>query len=145
MKKIHQPIKKIASVVLPIILIVLIASLIIIYFLNQQIINIYQYDKSIGIIGYNQIFATSTNPTGIATDNKGNIYVLDDENDKVKKFTNNGTFVKEWDIQRTKMADLVLTGIATDNKGNIYVIDLGGGQVKKFTNNGTFVKEWNIN
>jgi len=98
LKKIHQPIKKIASVVLPTILIVLITSLIIIYFLNQQIINIYQYDKSIGIIGYNQIFATSTTPTGIATDNTGNIYVLDDENDKVKKFTNNGTFVKEWNI-----------------------------------------------
>jgi len=25
----------------------------------------------------------------------------DDEDDKVKKFTTNGTFVQEWDIQRT--------------------------------------------
>ena len=145
MKKNQQLGKKISSVVLPIILLLVITSLMIFYFLNPQIKTIYQYDKSLGIIGYNQIFATSGNPIGIATDNTGNVYVLDNENDQVKKFTTNGTFVKEWDIQRTKMSDLVITDIATDNTGNVYVIDLGGEKVKKFTTNGTFVKEWNIN
>jgi DNA-binding beta-propeller fold protein YncE len=46
----------------------------------------------------NQIFATLSNPTNIAADITGNVYVIDAENDKVLKFTTNGTFVKEWNI-----------------------------------------------
>ncbi|MDX1371596.1 MAG: hypothetical protein R3321_03960 [Nitrososphaeraceae archaeon] len=36
--------------------------------------------------------------TGIATDNIGNIYVIDLGGGQVKKFTSNGTFVKAWNI-----------------------------------------------
>ena len=142
MKKDEQLLKKISSVILSIILIGLI-TLMIFYFLNPQIKYIYQYDKSIGI-DYNQIFAIHSNPTDIAIDNAGNVYVLDAENDKVQKFTTNGTFVKEWNIQRTKASELVPTGIAADNAGNVYVIDAESDKVQKFTTNGTFVKEWNI-
>lgn len=143
MKKDEQPTKKISSVVLSIILIGL-TTLTIFYFLNPQIKYIYQHDKSIGR-DYNQIFATVSNPTDIATDNTGNVYVLDTENNKVQKFTTNGTFVKEWNIHRTKASELVPTDIATDNAGNVYVLDAGSNRVQKFTTDGIFVKEWNIN
>ena len=73
------------------------------YFLNPQIEYIYQYAKSIRIDS--QIFATLSNPTDIAADSAGNVYVLDAENDRVQKFTTNGTFVKEWNIQRTIMSE----------------------------------------
>ena len=119
-------------------------TLMIFYFLNPQIKYIYQHDKSIGR-DYNQIFATVSNPTDIATDNAGNVYVLDTENDKVQKFTTNGTFVKEWSIQRTKASELVLTDITADSEGNVYVLDAGSNRVQKFTTDGIFVKEWNIN
>jgi DNA-binding beta-propeller fold protein YncE len=143
LKKDEQPTKKISSVVLSIILIGL-TTLTIFYFLNPQIKYIYQHDKSIGR-DYNQIFATVSNPTDIATDNVGNVYVLDTENNKVQKFTTNGTFVKEWNIHRTKASELVPTDIATDNAGNVYVLDAGSNRVQKFTTDGIFVKEWNIN
>jgi DNA-binding beta-propeller fold protein YncE len=132
-----------SSVVLSTILIELITCLMIFYFLNLQIEYSYQYDKSIRI-DFNQVFAILSNPTGIATDNAGNVYVIDDEDDKVKKFTTNGTFVKELEIQRIKASDSSPTGIATDNAGNVYVIDDEDDKVKKFTTNGTFVKEWEI-
>jgi sugar lactone lactonase YvrE len=74
------------------------------FFLNPQIEYSYQYDKSIRI-DYSQTFVILSNPTGIATDNAGNVYVVDDEDDKVQKFTTNGTFVKELDIQRTKASE----------------------------------------
>ena len=54
------------------------------------------------------------------------------------------TFVKEWNIQRTKASELLPTGISTDNAGNVYVVDDEDDKVKKFTTNDTFVKEWNI-
>jgi DNA-binding beta-propeller fold protein YncE len=144
LKKDKQLLKKISLVVLPIILIGLITYLTIFYFLNPQIKYIYQSDKSIGI-DYNKVFATLSNPTDIAIDSAGNVYVLDAENDKVKKFTTNGTFVKEWNIQRTKATELVPTDIAIDNAGNVYVLDGGSHRIQKYTTNGTFVKEWNIN
>ena len=83
--------------------------------------------------------------TDIATDSAGNVYVLDGENDKVQKFTTDGTFVKEWNIPRTKASKLVATDIATDSAGNVYVLDGGSNIVQKFTTDGIFVKEWNFN
>ena len=144
MKKDKQLLKKVSLDILPIILIGLITSLRIFYFLNPQIKYNYQHNKSIGR-DYNKIFATVSNPTDIATDSAGNVYVLDAENDKVQKFTTNGTFVKEWNIQRTKASELVPTDIAIDSAGNVYVLDGGSNKVQKFTTNGTFVKEWNVN
>jgi hypothetical protein len=49
-------------------------------------------------IDYNQIFATVSNPTSIAADNAGNVYVLDHGTEAVQKFTTDGIFVKEWNI-----------------------------------------------
>ncbi|MDW0149144.1 MAG: hypothetical protein QOK89_02070, partial [Nitrososphaeraceae archaeon] len=69
----------------------------------------------------------------------------DAETDKVQKYTTNGTFVKEWDIERTRASQLFPTAIAADSIGNVYVIDAGSNIVQKFTTDGIFVKEWNIN
>ncbi|HSF51084.1 MAG TPA: hypothetical protein VLA74_10025 [Nitrososphaeraceae archaeon] len=66
------------------------------YFLNPQIDYIYQYSKSIRID--NQIFATLSNPTDIAADSAGNVYVIDHGDETVQKFTTDVTFVKEWNI-----------------------------------------------
>ena len=96
MKKDEQPTKKISSVVLSIILIGL-TTLMIFYFLNPQIKYIYQHDKSIRI-DFNQIFATVSNPTAIAADSAGNVYVIDAGSNIVQKFTTDGIFVKEWNI-----------------------------------------------
>ena len=144
MEKDKQLLKKISLDVLPIILLGLITSLTIFYFLNPQIKYVYQSDISIGT-HYNKVFATLSNPTDIVIDSAGNVYVLDAENDKVQKFTTDGTFVKEGNIQRTKASKLVAKDIATDSAGNVYVLDGGSNRVQKFTTDGTFVKEWNIN
>ncbi len=62
MEKDKQLLKKISLDVLPIILLGLITSLTIFYFLNPQIKYVYQSDKSIGT-DYNKVFATLSNPT----------------------------------------------------------------------------------
>lgn len=65
--------------------------------MNPQIKYIYQSDKSIGT-DYNKVFATLSNPKDMAIDSAGNVYVLDGGSNRVQKFTANGTFVKEWNI-----------------------------------------------
>ena len=97
MKKDEQLVKKISLVVLSLILIGLSTSLIIFYFTTPQIKHSYQHDRSIGI-DYNQIFATLSNPTSIAADSAGNVYVIDAGSNIVQKFTTDGSFVKEWHI-----------------------------------------------
>jgi NHL repeat len=96
LKKDKQLTKKVSLDVFSIILIGLI-TLTIFYFLNPQIKYIYQHDRSIGI-DYNQIFATLSNPTSIAADSAGNVYVLDHGTEAVQRFTTDGIFVKEWNI-----------------------------------------------
>jgi hypothetical protein len=96
LKKDEQPTKKVSLDILSIILIGL-TTLMIFYFLNPQIKYIYQHDKSIGR-DYNQIFATVSNPTDITADSEGNVYVLDAGSNRVQKFTTDGIFVKEWNI-----------------------------------------------
>ena len=143
MKKDEQLVKKISLVVLSLILIGLTTSLIIFYFTTPQIKHSYQHDRSIGI-DYNQIFATLSNPTSIAADSAGNVYVVDHVDDTIQKFTTDGTFVKEWNVQRTKISPVVPTAMAADSAGNVYVVDHGDDAIQKFTTDGTFVKEWDI-
>ena len=47
--------------------------------------------------------AIPQNPEGIAADNAGNVYVIDAETDKVQKFTTDGIFIKEWNIQLVRI------------------------------------------
>ncbi|HET7642162.1 MAG TPA: hypothetical protein VFK40_01530 [Nitrososphaeraceae archaeon] len=143
MKKNESLTKKVSSIVLSIILIGL-TTLSIFYFLNLQIEYSYQYYKSIGI-DFNQAFATPSNPTTISSDSAGNVYVLDADNDNIQKYTTNGTYVKEWNIQKEKLLDVVTTAIASDSAGNVYVLDAENDKVQKYTTNGTFIKEWNTN
>jgi DNA-binding beta-propeller fold protein YncE len=143
LKKDEQLTKKISLVVLSIVLIGLTTFLLIFYFANPQIKNNYQHGESIGI-GYNQIFATISSPTAIAADSTGNVYVIDHEDETIQKFTTDGTFVKEWDVHKTRISPVIPTAIAADSTGNVYVIDAGSNRVQKFTTDGTFVKEWDI-
>jgi DNA-binding beta-propeller fold protein YncE len=143
LKKDESLTKKVSSIVLSILLVGL-TTLLIFYFLNLQIEYSYQYNKSIGI-DFNQAFATTSNPTTLATDSAGNVYVLDPTNDKVQKYTTNGIFVNEWNIKRTSASNLNPNSIATDSAGNVYVLEIENDKVQKYTTNGTFVKEWNIN
>jgi hypothetical protein len=41
---------------------------------------------------------TLSNPTSITDDSAGNVYVIDAGSNIVQKFTTDGIFVKEWNI-----------------------------------------------
>ena len=79
------------------------------------------------------------NPTGIAVDNSGNIYVADSNNNRIQKFNSNGTFITKWGIP-----NIYPEGIAIDSMGNIYITDTANHNVQKFNSNGTFIKKWGM-
>jgi DNA-binding beta-propeller fold protein YncE len=64
------------------------------------------------------------NPTGIALDATGNVYVTDTDNNRVQKFHSNGTFIAKYGTPGTNNTQFNNpTGIAVDATGNVYVID----------------------
>ena len=82
-------------------------------------------------------------PTGIAVDNKGDVYVSDSWNDRVQKFTSNGKFITKWGTRGSADGQFRFpAGIAVDNKGDVYVSDFSNDRVQKFTSNGQFITKW---
>jgi tripartite motif-containing protein 71 len=94
-------------------------------------------------------------PHEVAVDSSGNVYVADTGNDRIQKFTGNGTFISKWGMSCTSypIQDLPCqnplngdfnnpNGIAVDSSGNVYVADTGNDRIQKFTGNGTFISKW---
>jgi tripartite motif-containing protein 71 len=86
---------------------------------------------------------TFADPSGIATDAVGNVYVVDRMDNRIQKFTSDGTFLSKWGTQGSADEQFVYpAGIATDIDSNVYVTDSGNSRIQKFTNDGTFLSKW---
>jgi DNA-binding beta-propeller fold protein YncE len=62
---------------------------------------------------------------GIATDATGNVFVVDQNNNRIQKFTNDGEFITKWSMPRydatfSSMSGLGMSDIAVDSKGRVY-------------------------
>jgi len=94
------------------------------------------------------------NPTGIAVDAQGNVYVADTYNARIQKFDSNGTFLMGWGNgtrwEGATAAPAPAAGsangafsspgkIALDRDQNLYVADLDNYRVQKFSTRGIFL------
>ena len=89
-------------------------------------------------------------PVGIAVDQKGSVYVTESNltipasgNNRVQKFTADGTFMTKWGSFGSGDGQFNLPfGVAADFADNIYVADFNNHRIQKFTSNGIFVTKW---
>src|SRR5439155_20001800 len=105
----------------------------------------------IGVIDGMGASARFNNPTGIAVDSKGNIFVADQDSYTIRKITPTGvvtTFAGmahsggDADGTGASARFFVPTGVAVDSTDNIYVCDTGNNAIRKITPTGvvtTFV------
>ncbi|MDQ3903563.1 MAG: PQQ-dependent sugar dehydrogenase, partial [Thermoproteota archaeon] len=86
--------------------------------------------------GYGNINGTLRSPSGVATDQRGNVYVADTANNRVQVFSGNGTFITKWG----NFGSYFLNGsfswpaaIAVNpSNGNVYVADTANNRVSAF-------------
>lgn len=79
-------------------------------------------------------------PTMIAADKSSNIYVVDQHNQRIQKFDQEGNFILMWGKSGDKPGEFNFPyGIAIDSKGNIFVSDMNNNRIQKFSPNGEFL------
>ena len=74
-----------------------------------------------------------SDPTGVAIDGSGNVYVADKGNSRMQKFDSSGTFLTKWGSLGSgdgQFSDP--SGVAIDGSGNVYVADKGNSRIQKF-------------
>jgi sugar lactone lactonase YvrE len=81
--------------------------------------------------------------SGIALDSSGNVYATDGGNDRIQKFTSDGTFITKWGSRGKGDGEFSdPDGIAVDSQNNVYVVDHNNHRIQKFTSDGTFITKW---
>jgi len=82
-------------------------------------------------------------PTDVAIDKEGCVYVTDFEYQRIKKFTADGKLITKWGGEGD--GDGLFDGpwsIAVDRDGYVYVTDVYNQRIQKFTSSGEFVTKW---
>jgi|CXWL01.1.fsa_nt_gi DNA-binding beta-propeller fold protein YncE len=70
---------------------------------------------------------------GLAVDQQGELFAVDNGNNRIQKFTNSGDFIILWgNFGSSNGCFHNPTGIACDAKGDIYVVDTNNHRVQKF-------------
>ncbi|HKR74986.1 MAG TPA: 6-bladed beta-propeller [Candidatus Nitrosocosmicus sp.] len=79
---------------------------------------------------------------GSAADIK-NVYVVDYNNIRIQKFTDDGKYVLKWGTKGKENGQFgVPHGIDLDKRGNVYVVDMDNNNVQKFDSEGNFILKW---
>ncbi|MDQ2794472.1 MAG: hypothetical protein M3Y12_10770 [Bacteroidota bacterium] len=84
-------------------------------------------------------------PIGIAVDAQGNVYVAEDDGNRIRKVLPNGTVSTIAGTGQSGFADgpgssaqfTSPEGIAVDSQGTLYVAEFGGNRIRKITADGT--------
>jgi sugar lactone lactonase YvrE len=82
-------------------------------------------------------------PGGIATDLKGNLYIVDWSNNSILKATPDGKYLAKWGSKGTGDGQFDNPDdIAVDREGNVFVSDQNNNRVQKFSADGTFLNSF---
>ena len=82
-------------------------------------------------------------PNGIAKDPSGNIYVVDNGNDRIQKFTPSGQFVTQWGGYGSGDGQFDSpTDICVGPSGSVYATDGFNYRIQKYDPNGSYLQQW---
>ena len=109
--------------------------------LPAQLTSTYDYLFQFGVPGSGD--GQLNNPHGLVIDGNGNVYVADCGNDRIQKFSADGTFLLQWGGSGSGDGQMKLPfGIGLDGSGNILLADLMNHRIQTFAGDGTFLAKW---
>lgn len=83
------------------------------------------------------------NPSQIAVNSSGYVYVADTGNYRIQLFNSQGNFLRKWSSWGAGDHFTNPRGVATDAQGNVYVADGAVyGRIVKFGPGGDYIREW---
>ena len=87
--------------------------------------------------------SASAGPYAITLDNAGYLYIVDNTNARIQKYTDSGAFVMMWGSAGSGDGQFNnLQGAAADGLGHIYALDGWNRRVQKFTDVGGYIMQW---
>src|ERR671930_426324 len=106
--------------------------------------HLYHYSHTIGFYGLegsgNGEF---DRPAGLVFDHEQNLLVVDSRNNRIQKYTRDGTFLSAWGKGGQGPGELNLPwGLALDQAGNVYVADWRKDRIQKFDAMGHYLASW---
>ncbi len=76
-------------------------------------------------------------------DSSNNVYVADENNNRIEKFSSTGTYLTQWGGSGTNTGQLDgPVGIAVDSSNNVYVADDYNNRIEKFSSSGASLTQW---
>ena len=82
-------------------------------------------------------------PDEVTTDAAGSVYVVDQLNHRIQKFTGTGTYVTQWGSFGNGDGQFnAPNGVEVDAAGDVYVADTFNHRIQKFTGTGTYLTQW---
>jgi tripartite motif-containing protein 71 len=92
-------------------------------------------------------------PRDVKVGSNGNIYVVDEDNNRIQKLNSNGIYISQFGESGSigivgSNADGKFNAprdMAQDSQGNIYVADGANNRIQKFTSSGVFIEAWGAN
>lgn len=89
-----------------------------------------------------QAAANLYQPSGVAVDPQGNIYVADTGHGRIVKLSSSGRTLAVFTMNHIDLAFSQPTGVAVDRAGDVYVTDAANDRVLKYSVSGRFLAQW---
>ena len=84
-------------------------------------------------------------PVCLAMDSRDNLYVTDEQNQRVTVFDADGQFLRKWGTRGSGDGEFNgPAGIAVGPDDTVYVIEQHNARVQRFTSDGTFLGKWGV-